>query len=193
MPGAKHTDSSAYPSSALLAGVQTGQCSKISHLVPIRRTHIVPVTSLCCLPLAMLFLVLVHYLAQGAFNDGSPTPPISKRSFESNPCTDLMHCQTIWNIIWSCLATIFSCTWVAVHPNIPCPRKREANNCIERWVWNPLLSFAEHRLPLFVCALLVPKYILAWAIRQYLTAQRIAKENKGELETLDKIFGHADL
>ena len=81
--------------------------------------------------------------------------------------------------------TIFSCTWVAVHPNIPCPKEREANSWIERCILNPLLSFAEHRLPLFICALLVPEYILAWAIRQFLRARRIAE---GEYELLVKIL-----
>ena len=129
----------------------------------------------------MLSLILgYYYLTQGAAIDANPVSSIDKRSSESNPCTDLTHCRTVWNIIWSCLITIFSCTWVAVHPNVPCPRKREANNCIERWVWNPLLSFSEHRLPLFVCALLVPEYILAWAIRQFLRARQIANENKSE-------------
>ena len=131
----------------------------------------------------MLFLILSYcYLTQGAAIDASPITSLDKRLLESNPCIDLTHCRTIWNIIWSCLVTIFSCTWVAVHPNIPCPRKRVANNCIERWIWHPLLSFTEHRLPLFVCALLVPEYTLAWAIRQYLTARRIANENEGDLE-----------
>ena len=126
----------------------------------------------------MLFLTFVYYLAHST--GASPISPINSRSFEPNSCTDLTHCRTIWNIIWSCLVTIFSCTWVAVHPNIPCPKKREANNCVQRWIWNPFLSFAEHRLPLFVCALLVPEYVLAWAIRQYLSARKIANKNKRE-------------
>ena len=46
------------------------------------------------------------------------------------------------------------------------------------------MSFVEHRLPLFVCALLVPEYVLAWAIRQYLSAREIARKNGGELDTL---------
>ena len=44
------------------------------------------------------------------------------------------------------------------------------------------MSFAEHCLPLFVCALLVPEYVLALAIRQFLRAQEIAKQDKGEFE-----------
>ena len=42
------------------------------------------------------------------------------------------------------------------------------------------MSFVEHRLPLFVCALLVPEYVLAWAIRQYLKAREIAHKKGGE-------------
>ena len=133
----------------------------------------------------MLILLFLHYLVHGVSIDGSPIQSIDNRSLAGNHCTDLSHCRTIWNIIWSCLVTIFSCTWVAVHPNIPCPKEREANSWIERCILNPLLSFAEHRLPLFICALLVPEYILAWAIRQFLRAREIAKR---EFELLVKIL-----
>ena len=129
----------------------------------------------------MLFLILLYYLALSI--RASPIPHVISRSLEPNSCNDLTHCRSIWNIIWSCIATIFSCTWVAVHPNMPCPKKREGKNCFQKWIRNPLLSFVEHRLPLFVCALLVPEYVLAWAIRQYLRAREIARDNKGELDT----------
>ena len=111
---------------------------------------------------------LVYYLVQGAFIDASPISSIDNRSFAGNHCTDPTHCRTIWSIIRSYFVTIFSCTWVAVHPNIPFPKKRKANNWVERCIRNPLLSFAEHRLPLFVCASLVPEYVQAWSIRQFL-------------------------
>ena len=129
----------------------------------------------------MLFLILLYYLALSI--RASPIPPITSRSLESNSCSDLSHCRTIWNIIWGCIITIFLCTWVAVHPNVPCPKKREEENRFQRWIWNPLLSFVEHRLPLFVCALLVPEYVLAWAIRQYLSARKIANGNECEFNT----------
>ena len=134
----------------------------------------------------MLFLILVYYLAH--FIGASPIPPTISRSLEPNSCSDISHCRTISSIIWSCIVTIFSCTWVAVHPNIPCPKKREGKNRFQKWMRNPFLSFVEHRLPLFVCALLVPEYVLAWAIRQYLRAREIACDNEGELDTFDQIF-----
>ena len=90
--------------------------------------------------------------------------------------------------MWSCLVTIFSCAWVAVHPNVPCPKKREANGWIQRCIQNPLLSFMEHRLPLFICALLVPEYVLAWAIRQFFGAREIAK---GEIKLCVKYLSIA--
>ena len=125
--------------------------------------------------LVMLFLLFLYYLLQGPSTDAGPILTIEDRSLAGNHCNDLAHCRTIWNIVWSCLVTIFSCTWVAMHPNVPCPKKREVNGWIERYIRNPLLSFVEHRLPLFICALLVPEYVLAWAIRQFLSARRIAK------------------
>ena len=121
---------------------------------------------------AMLFLLFLYYLFQGPSIDAGPIPTTEDRSLTGNHCNDLAHCRTIWNIVWSCLVTIFSCTWVAVHPNVPCPKKQ-----------NPLLSFAEHRLPLFICALLVPEYVLAWSIRQFFRAREIARWNKGESKT----------
>ena len=132
----------------------------------------------------MLFLLLIYYLVQGMYIDASPVPTVDNRSLARNRCTNLTHCRTIWSIVWSCLVTIFSCTWVAVHPNIPCPKKREANGWVVRCILNPLLSFAEHRLPLFVCALLVPEYVLAWAVRQFLSARKIANRDESEFNAL---------
>ena len=125
----------------------------------------------------MLFLLFLYYLLQGPSTDAGPISTIEHRSLMGNHCNDLAHCRTIWNIVWSCVVTIFSCTWVAIHPNVPCPKKR-----------NPLLSFAEHRLPLFICALLVPEYVLVWSIRQFLAARKIAK---GEIEPCVKYLSIA--
>ena len=134
------------------------------------------------LSLTMVFLLSIYYLVQWTSIDASPVSPVDNRPLTPNHCKDLSHCRSIWNIVWSYLVTIFSCTWIAVYPNVPCPKKRAANGWIERCLWNPLISFAEHRLPLFVCVLLVPEYVLAWAIRQFLRAWQIA--NKGKFNTL---------
>ena len=132
---------------------------------------------------AMLFVLFVYYLVQWASIDASPVLSANNRPLATSHCTDLSHCRSIWNIVWSCLVTIFSCTWVAIHPNVPSPKKQEADSWIEICIWNLLMLFAEHRLPLFICALLVPKYMLAWAIRQFLSAWEITNQNKGEFKT----------
>ena len=59
-------------------------------------------------------------------------------------------------------------------------------NWIQEYICNPLLSSAEHRLLSFVCVLLVPEYVLAWVIGQYLKARKIVSVHKGELCTLNK-------
>ena len=135
----------------------------------------------------MLFLLFIYYLVQWTSINASPVPSVDNHSLAVTYCTDHSHCRSIWNIVWSCLVTIFSCTWVAIHPNVPSPKKREGHSWIEICIWNPLMSFAKHCLPLFVCALLVPEYMLAWAIGQFFNVQEIAERNKGELETLGSV------
>ncbi|KAF8175519.1 hypothetical protein K438DRAFT_1847880 [Mycena galopus ATCC 62051] len=130
----------------------------------------------------MLFLLLIYYINQGTFTashpiDGDPFPSsITARDLHSS-CPDGDNCRTAWNIVWSCLATIFSCTWVAVHPNIPGPFNTREMSLMQR-LRHALWQFLSNRLLLFVIALLVPEYILAWAIRQHLEAHRIAREHK---------------
>ena len=136
----------------------------------------------------MLFLILsYYYLTLGASIDVSPVSSIDKRSFKSNSCTDLTH---RWTVEYHLELPYHN---ILLHlggraSKYSLSREERGKQLYERWVWHPLLSFAEHRLPLFVCALLVPEYILAWAIRQYLRARRIANENKGDLDTLDENF-----
>ena len=43
-------------------------------------------------------------------------------------------------------------------------------------VVHPLRGFMKNKLPLFLCALIAPEYILAWAIRQYLKAGGIKQK-----------------
>jgi len=36
-------------------------------------------------------------------------------------CDDINSCRTLWGIIYSCVATIFACVYLALHPNVPDP------------------------------------------------------------------------
>ena len=100
--------------------------------------------------------------------------PISESNFESiiaraappNNCNDLHNCRTIWNIIWSCLATIFACTWLALHLNIP------AIN--EGWFMITL-----RKAGIMILAVIAPEIVVVWAMRQWLVARRIAISASG--------------
>lgn len=70
--------------------------------------------------------------------------------------------RTIWDIVWACLATIFACTWVAVHPNIPSPR---AN-------WKARF---RSRLVVMVYAWIAPECVTMWAVIQLLSARKLVK------------------
>ena len=119
----------------------------------------------------MLVLFLVHLLSVRAL----PVPVIDESSPLSS-CTDYNNCRSLLSIIWSCITTIFLCTWVAVHPNVP-----EPVDTRDMGFWrkraNQLACFFKDKMVMFICALLVPEYVLAWAIRQWLMARKIAKEN----------------
>jgi hypothetical protein len=120
---------------------------------------------------AMLVLFLVHLLSVRAL----PVPVIDESSPPSS-CTDYNSCRSLLSIIWSCITTIFLCTWVAVHPNVPEPVDTRDMGFWRKRV-HQLSCFFGDKLVMFICALLVPEYILAWAIRQLLVARKIAKEN----------------
>ncbi|KZP22280.1 hypothetical protein FIBSPDRAFT_1018418 [Athelia psychrophila] len=105
-------------------------------------------------------LILLPELLQSVGALSQPTESAAQAS-----CIDINHCRTICNIIWSCLATIAACTWVAVHWNVPDPR-------------SGMICVNLDRIAITICALLVPEYIIGWAVRQWLTAQQIAQTNE---------------
>lgn len=82
---------------------------------------------------------------------------------QSNACSDINNCRTLAGIVTSCLGTIFACVWVAVHKNMPGPE--------QSWI-----SVQIESLKVVVMTLLVPEWVLAWAVRQFLRAREIAKE-----------------
>src|ERR1700761_9851189 len=69
---------------------------------------------------------------------------------DSTPASD----RTIWNIIWSSITTLFACTWIAWHPNIP--------GLDETW-----LQKKARRVKVFTIALLAPEVVVVCAMRQF--------------------------
>ncbi|KAF8896783.1 hypothetical protein CPB84DRAFT_1781839, partial [Gymnopilus junonius] len=82
------------------------------------------------------------------------------------PLTERLYHRSIWDILWSCLFTIFLCSWVSLHPNIP-PKgeKREM-----KWL---------RRSELFAWSIIGPELVVVWALRQWISARKLADKYHG--------------
>jgi hypothetical protein len=96
----------------------------------------------------------------------APFPPYNlagRSPLESNySCADPNHCRTQWNILYSCLGTIFASVWVSFHPNIPARNR------------NPLLSRFE-RFAIAVYMLIFPEMLVGTALAQRWAAWRVSQ------------------
>ena len=123
----------------------------------------------------MLLLLILAYLFNGFQTHAAPLAEASSNSTSILLITPACICpandRSVWDILWSCLATIFACSWVSVHPNIPGPNESR---------WRILLR----RLELMFWAVVGPEIIISWAFRQWLGARDLEKLYKGELSSL---------
>ncbi|KAJ7897981.1 hypothetical protein B0H14DRAFT_3581610 [Mycena olivaceomarginata] len=71
--------------------------------------------------------------------------------------------RTLFGIVSGCLTTIFACTWVSVHPNVPPPDQR----------WFSLLG---RRLRMMLVAVIAPELMVGFAARQFMAARWFSKE-----------------
>ncbi len=73
--------------------------------------------------------------------------------------------RTQYRILTSCFATLFLCTWIVVHPNIPAERDSK---------WRVLIR----RFAIMTYLVLVPELVIWWAARQHYAAKVIEKKFK---------------
>ena len=113
----------------------------------------------------MLLLLLFAYLAHNATQ--ALTLPLIDESQSEALYTRLgeqyFDDRTIWSIVWSCLATLFACSWVAVHPNVP--RATDSDALI-----------LGRRLAMMGYMLLAPELVIYWAAKQHFSAREIVKD-----------------
>ena len=117
----------------------------------------------------MLLLLLFTYFAHNATQ--ALTIPL-KREYQSDALFPRLRDQyfddrTIWSIVWSYLATLFACSWAAVHPNVPQATDSKA-------------LILGRRLATMGYMLLAPEIVIYWAARQYFGAKGIAAEYQGK-------------
>ena len=124
----------------------------------------------------MLTVFLLVYLFRRYGTIAAPIsdagPPIHDVPiFIRDDSTDADAGRTVWDILWSCLATTFAVTWVSVHPNVP---------FLEETSWMVL----KRRLFLKVLALLAPEVMVMWAFKQWRGAVMITETiNKAKPES----------
>jgi len=125
-----------------------------------------------------MILILAILAATRASPLGLSSPPLFSRDIlqVSGPsCDDPDGCRSLWDIIRNCLLTVFLCTWVSLHPNIPSPD--------EKWP-----RIALRRAGLMLLALIAPEAVISWAMRQRLAAAELAKQHKEEGWTISHGF-----
>ncbi|KAF7369996.1 hypothetical protein MSAN_00629500 [Mycena sanguinolenta] len=108
----------------------------------------------------MLFiLIAVHLLSQDSIAAPLSHPPDARAT---DSCDDIKNSRTIFSIVWGCLATIFACTWVSVHPNVPPPNQSR-------------LQLFWRRLKMMLIAMIAPEVIVAFAARQFVGSRWLVK------------------
>ena len=125
----------------------------------------------------MLLLLTLVYVFLGFQTLAAPLTSLLAESSSNTTVLDTPPCicpaigRSLWDILWSCLATITACSWVSIHPNIPAPNESR-------------LRIFLRRLELMFWAVVGPEMIIAWAYRQWSGARQLEKHYKGELLSL---------
>lgn len=130
----------------------------------------------------LLFVLILLFRRYGTY--GAPVPTLATTTWEPESTLHIRNnlsngCQTrtLWNILSSCLATTFACTWVSVHPNVPLHGDG-------RW------SFVKRRAFLVFFSMLAPEVMIMWAFKQWRGAVMICQLMKDARPQIRKSFNH---
>ncbi|KAJ7059191.1 hypothetical protein C8F01DRAFT_1059228 [Mycena amicta] len=127
----------------------------------------------------LLLFVLTSFLATNRSSLVDATSFGTRASPDSDTCKD--NCRRLFDIVWGCLATVFACVWVSIHPNIPPPPPPALPKGASLWrqaKWKLIDSQGplRSRLKLMLVGLLAPELIAGFAARQLLTAWKMSKK-----------------
>ncbi|KAJ7127658.1 hypothetical protein C8R44DRAFT_616196, partial [Mycena epipterygia] len=107
-----------------------------------------------------LLLFLVHILSK---NSSLAQGHTLDARVPVDSCDDINSCRRLLDIIWGCLSTIFACTWVSVHPNVPPPNQGR-------------LVLFWRKLKMMLIAIIAPEIMVCFAARQLIAARKFSKE-----------------
>lgn len=109
----------------------------------------------------MLLLLTTAFLLKRYGTQALPLPlpnpttsTFEAANFARDDPSDGCDGRTVLDILWSCLATTFACTWVSVHPNVP--YKGEG-----KW------TLLGRRIFLMFFSILAPEFMVMWAFKQW--------------------------
>ncbi|KAF9023234.1 hypothetical protein BDZ89DRAFT_1070108 [Hymenopellis radicata] len=71
--------------------------------------------------------------------------------------------RSVYDIVWGCLTTVFACSWLTVHPNVPTDDTRRKGS----------LHITLERVKLAGIAVIAPEVILIFAMRQWKMARKV--------------------
>ncbi|KAJ6468371.1 hypothetical protein C8R45DRAFT_1218862 [Mycena sanguinolenta] len=108
----------------------------------------------------LLILSLVYLLARYRAVSGHP---FGSRD-EAVSCDSNVNSRSLFAILTSCLITVFACTWVSVHPNVPPPNQSK-------------LAVIRRRLGLMLVAVIAPELMMGFAPEYVAAIQSIEKED----------------
>lgn len=107
----------------------------------------------------ILLLLFANLLNKSSSAQGRVIDP---RASVHYLCDDINRCRTLFDIVCGCLTTIFVCTWVSVHPNVPAPNQGR-------------IMTLGRRLRLMLLTVIAPELMVGFAARQFLSARRFSK------------------
>ncbi|KAJ7727065.1 hypothetical protein B0H16DRAFT_259935 [Mycena metata] len=111
----------------------------------------------------MLFWIFVLLLTkQSGLTQGHPDL-LSRAATEASCDCTVNSCRTLFDIVWGCLATIFACTWVSLHQNVPEPNLGH-------------FSLLMRKLRMMLLMIIAPELVVGFAARQFASARWISKE-----------------
>ncbi|KAK1851265.1 hypothetical protein CCHR01_06105 [Colletotrichum chrysophilum] len=98
---------------------------------------------------SLLGVYLIFIARVQAASDGSNTPDEEMAGWREVPTS-----RGTLNLVWSCIITIFACTWTVTHLNLPGPNDTAIRKFIRRLKWMSInIMFPEFILSKAICDL----------------------------------------